>query len=243
MLKHLSFIIMAGVCPFLSFSSLEAKEDFPASHPFSSSNNKWKNYQSKVLSYQSQIPGWCSLEKAAAMMDLIYEVRPEICVEIGVFGGSSIYPTASALKFLQHGKVYAIDPWKTSPCLEGYAPENANYQWWGQVNLEQIYLGFIEMLRKFQILSYCEVFRMRSDESLDLFVDNSIDILHIDGNHTEDVAISDAQMYLPKVKKGGYIWFDDINWATTGPAVAFLSLYCTRDEQRSTKEYCLFIKN
>jgi len=36
-----------------------------------------------------------------------------------------------------------------------------------------------------------------------------IDILHIDGNH-QDAALLDVELYFPKVKSGGYIWFDDI---------------------------------
>lgn len=220
----------------LFFSSLDAK-----SQP--SYSKEWKTFQNGVLSYQSNIPGWCCPEKAIAMMDLIHEVRPEVCVEIGVFGGSSIYPTASALKFLNQGIVYAIDPWQTSSCIEGYTPENPNYQWWSHLDLEQIYLDFLKMLRRFQIHPYCEVLRMKSDEALSFFADESIDILHIDGNHTEEIALTDAQMYLPKVKKGGYIWFDDVNWPTTRFALAFLAPYCTKDEKRSTAHYVLLRKN
>ncbi len=202
----------------------------------------WQSYQRKVLSHQTSVQGWCTEEKARRMMDLICEVKPQVCVEIGVFGGSSIYPTASALKFLKEGKVYAIDPWMNAYCLDGYAPDDANYQWWNSIDLDGIYRGFLGMLNRFQLKPYCMVMRMSALEALDYFADESIDILHIDGNHTEDVALSDAQMYFPKVKKGGYIWFDDANWSTTLPAKEFLILNCVKDETRSTDEYVLFRK-
>ena len=204
------------------------------------SDASWISYKRNVLQYQSQIEGWCNQGKATRMMDLIYEVKPELCVEVGVFGGSSIYPTASALKFLGQGVVCAIDPWMHSNCLEGYDVNDPNYQWWSKLNLESIYQGFLTVLSRFQLQPYCHVMRMTGLQALDEFADGSIDILHIDGNHTKDSALSDAEMYLPKVKKGGYIWFDDVNWASTANACQFLEENCVKDENRSTNEYYLF---
>ena len=66
----------------------------------------WEGYKHHVLEHQKKIPGWCTLEKADKLMQLIYDTQPKICIEIGVFGGSSIYPTASALKYLGAGTVY-----------------------------------------------------------------------------------------------------------------------------------------
>jgi len=40
----------------------------------------------------------------------------------------------------------------------------------------------------------------------------SIDIIHIDGNHDEEYVTKDIQLYLPLVKKGGYIIMDDTTW-------------------------------
>lgn len=204
----------------------------------------WKSYQSQVLSHSREILGWCSEIKAKRMMDLIYRVQPELCVEIGVFGGSSIYPTASALKFLNHGEVIAIDPWDVSHCLEGYKPGSPKHQFWSikQERIESVYLGFIQMLKDFALDQYCRVMRMPSMDGVHNFDDESIDILHIDGNHSEEIALKDVQMYLPKVKKGGYIWFDDAHYPETHRAWKFLSLHCLKDEAFSTKECFLFRK-
>ena len=113
--------------------------------PAFSGNTDWLSCQNKVLSHQAELQGWCTPEKARGMMDLIYEVKPQICVEIGVFGGASIYPTASALKFLKQGKVYAIDPWVNSYCLDGYASDDPNYQWWSRVDLNYIHHEFVNL--------------------------------------------------------------------------------------------------
>lgn len=36
-----------------------------------------------------------------------------------------------------------------------------------------------------------------------------IDLLHIDGNHKYEFVLEDTKLWAPKVKKGGYICFDD----------------------------------
>lgn len=58
---------------------------------------------------------------------------------------------------------------------------------------------------------FCYGMCMSSRHALSHFMNESIDILHINGNHTEANALADVQMFLPKLKKGGYLWFDDVN--------------------------------
>ena len=219
---------------------------FLASSTFlSSAIGNWDVFKQYVLRHQKVIPGWCVPEKAEKLMDLIYETHPQVCVEIGVYGGSSVYPMASALAFLKKGIIHAIDPWQEEECLVGYTPDNPNYDWWkNHSHLEAIYQQFLMTLTKHKLKPYCHVMRMTSEQALSDFKDESIDILHIDGNHTENVAYSDAEMWLPKVKKGGYIWFDDVNWSTTKKAVQFMMENCTLDLERSVGNECyLFQKN
>jgi len=207
-------------------------------------NHNWGKNKKEVLFYQEEkyILGWCSREKAEKLMDLIFDTHPKICVEIGVFGGSSIYPTVSALKYLNEGVVYAIDPWSKEECLKGYTPGDPNYVWWSNLNIEGIYQAFQTMLKRFDLVPFCKTLRMSSEQAVLYFQDGSIDILHIDGNHTQEVALADVKMFLPKVKKGGYIWFDDVNWSSTNKAVKYLTENCTFEEARSTSSCFLFRK-
>lgn len=207
-----------------------------------SHDHDWIGYKSKVLPNLPQIDGWCSHDKAQNMMDLIYDTQPKVCVEIGVFGGSSIYPTASALSFLNSGVVYAIDPWSKEACGEGYEPGDPNYDWWTSIDLEQIYSRFMAMLQRHKLNNYCAVMRMTSTEACIYFGEEMIDILHIDGNHSEDSALNDAELFLPKVKKGGYIWFDDVNWASTSKAIEFLNEHCDQLPEMFANNCILFQK-
>ena len=201
-------------------------------------NMSWDTYKKSVLHHQKSAIGWCTSEKAEKLMDLIHDTHSKVCVEIGVFGGSSVYPMAAALSFQKDGIIHAIDPWSTEECLKGYAPGNPNYEWWKKVDLEAIYQQFLILLQRHKVSSFCNVMRITSEEALSHFANESIDILHVDGNHLEDIAVSDAVMWLPKVKKGGYIWFDDVNWPQTKKAVQFMKENCFLDIDRSVGDEC-----
>jgi predicted O-methyltransferase YrrM len=178
------------------------------------------------------IHGWCSYEKAAKFIEIITEQKPQLCVEIGVFGGSSLIPQALALK-PHSGVIIGIDPWKNDAALESMIDE-ANKKWWGDLNLEQIYSHCKENITKYKVQSNCKLIRDKSENVVSTFQDNSIDLLHIDGNHSEDLSYKDATLYLPKVKSGGFIFFDDIYWtegdnyATTRKAITYLLAECEK---------------
>lgn len=155
------------------------------------------------------VQGWCSAEKALSFIDLILEVKPEVCVEIGVFGGSSILPTAAALKFLGKGTVYAIDPWDRIEAIKHFDPilEAEHLAWWSKVNLNAMYDSFLNMLDKYELNDFCHTIRLSSEAAAPQI--GQIDILHLDGNHSEMITTQDVLLYLPKVRSGGYIWIND----------------------------------
>ncbi len=172
------------------------------------------------------LEGWCSKEKAGHFIDLVFEVKPKVCVEIGVFGGSSLFPVASALKYLGEGIIYGIDPWDKLECIKYYDPiENAaDLQWWAKINLLYIYYSYLNMLRKHGLEEYCKTIKMTSEKAASQI--DAIDILYIDGNHSEECSEQDVTLYLPKVRDGGYIWMNDTLWPTRQRAVKQLSEAC-----------------
>ena len=203
----------------------------------------WEEFKQETFPTLRFIEGWCSTEKAEKMMDLIHAIRPLVCVEIGVFGGSSIFPTARALKYQGEAKVYAIDAWSSDVCLQGYSPGNEHYDWWkNKTNLNHIFLQFKTMLYGYQLKDNCVIMRMTSGHAVSLFEDDSIDILHIDGNHSEEVSYNDVILFFPKVKPGGYIWINDVHWPSIRKALLYLKKHCTLDDKRSTTTCFLFQK-
>lgn len=218
------------ICCFFAVTGLSAAE-----------KQSWSIYKSETLSLLPTLHGWCPKEKADRMMELIVKTSPDVVVELGVFGGSSFLPMAAALQYQGKGVAYAIDPWYTAPCLEGN--QGANYDWWASVDLEKIMQHFIKKMHEQKLDARYQLMRKTSKEALPSFKDGSINILHIDGNHAEESALFDAKNWLPKVRSGGYIWFDDANWPTTKKAIDYLLAHCELDpSSKMTDAYLLFRK-
>lgn len=158
----------------------------------------------------SSLEGWCSLEKAKNLIDLVLEVKPNLYVEIGVFGGASLFPVASTLKFLGNGIAIGIDPWDKFECIRYYDPitEESDLKWWGNLNFQYIYYSYINMIARHRLESYIITLKATSKEAAQEILD-PIDILYIDGNHNEAVTVEDVFIYFPLVRSGGYILLND----------------------------------
>lgn len=166
------------------------------------------------------IDGWCSQEKMTKMYNLIIDTNPSCLVEIGVFGGKSLLVQAFGLRENQKGIIHGIDSWNIKDCLSGMKLEE-HINWWSNLDYEKIYNGCIRAIEENKMEKYIELHKMTSEEYSKI-IDFEIDILHIDGNHEEESSCKDVELYVPKVKHGGYIWFDDIGWKQTEKAVNLL---------------------
>lgn len=169
------------------------------------------------------LEGWCTKYKASVLIDLIYLTKAKTIVEIGVWGGKSVIPMAYALKQRGEGKIYGIDPWSTIPSVEGM--DGANKEWWGAVNHDDILQGLVNRIALFELKNQIKLIRSTSENALPI---PDIDLLHIDGNHSEKSSYFDVCKWGPLVKPGGLIVFDDIDWTTTGQAVQWLDENCTK---------------
>jgi len=169
--------------------------------------------------------GWCTEEKARKMVDLVLMLRPTLCVEVGVWGGRSLYPTALALQCTGSGTITGIDPWSPEASLEGEASV-AEKEWWGSMDHESMYRYCLDKIESLGILAEANLLRLKSEQAVGRFVDESIDILHIDGNHSVETSTKDVALWIPKVAPGGYIWFDDCNWQSTQVALKQLTESC-----------------
>jgi hypothetical protein len=188
----------------LIFSSLQAK---PATNPYANKSNLTRF----LLTNKDKVHGWCSNEKSTKMLDLVLETKPEVCVEIGVFGGSSIFPTALGLKYNKKGTVYAIDPWSNAECIEHHRDGDPNKKFWGTIDLNLVYNLYTNMISNYKLNNHVKTLKMTSEAALSV-IPSTIDILHIDGNHQEEACYFDTVNFFPRVKVGGYIWFDDAGW-------------------------------
>jgi len=177
----------------------------------------------KAYEAMRQLEGWCSFAKAAVLIDLILIKNPQVIVEIGVFGGKSLIPMAIALKELNKGIAFGIDPWSVSASVEGM--DNENYSWWSQINHDAFFEYLAAKIDQFGLQDQIQLIRQTSEQA-DLIY--NIDLLHLDGNHSEKCACLDVEKWVPLVTRGGIIAFDDTNWSTTQKAVEWLDTHCIR---------------
>lgn len=166
--------------------------------------------------------GWCDQEKAAAIGNLILDNNHKVIADVGVFEGKSTLALAHACKLNGAGLVYAVDSWcKPDCCVD---EEKANRDWWSSIDIEGAYEGFLRHVVRAEVGRYINICRMQSYRAAMLLPD--LDMVHIDANHAEWPSTSDVCLWLPKVKIGGHVVMDDVNWASTQTAVRFVKKFC-----------------
>lgn len=184
----------------------------------------------RVKHAMEPVTGWCTADKWNMLIDLIYMKnnladRPLNIVEIGVWGGKSLLPMAFALKEIGRGKISGIDPWTADASKQGQTGDNL--EWWGKAPHEKVFQDLNAHINQHGLAAHVDLIR---NTSADASAIPNIDILHIDGNHSAEVSLADVKKWVPHVKSGGVIAFDDITWIlghkVADNAVAYLNQHC-----------------
>ncbi len=176
---------------------------------------------------------WASMERRCEQAQVIYEMKPKVVVEIGTFGGASALPMAFALRENNNGgRLYCIDPYRVDYAIEGESEENADW-YKTKVDIHDIHRKAMEAFWAHNIDNWLVVIRAASQYCFKLFP--KIDVLLIDGNHSEEASFRDARLYVPNVVKGGWVMCDDEDWIvksgedtinSTQKAVEFIQERC-----------------
>lgn len=158
------------------------------------------------------IPGWCTTEKGKRMARLCQGAS--LCVELGVFGGRGLVAMALALKDQGHGEAHGIDPFTSDAALEG-TNDPANDEWWSKLDLEAIGRSAQETIDQLGLTGITRIIRSRSQEVVVGYGDFSVDVLHQDSNHSEEVSCAEVALWASKLTRGGIWIFDDTDWPST----------------------------
>lgn len=155
---------------------------------------------------------WAPISRRCDVAALVLETKPKVVVEIGTFGGAGALPIAFALRDNNDGgRIYCIDPWRLEYAVEGEWADNQ--KWWTEnINIDEIHTRCIHAVWAHQLDPWLVVIRAASQHCYQLFPE--IDFLIIDGNHSEVASLRDAELYVPRVRPGGYILLDDSDWVT-----------------------------
>lgn len=111
--------------------------------------------------------------------------------EIGVQRG--IY-SEYLIKAGRFSKFYCIDSWQHVPGRQ----DGSN------VSQDQQDLIFFQACKRLAQFGYrVEIIRSSSSKAVERFLDNSLDFIYIDADHTYDGCIADLECYYPKLKEDG----------------------------------------
>ena len=179
---------------------------------------------------------WCNEKKASELYNLIKSYPNPTVVEIGVFMGQSAFIMMELMKRNQiNGNFFAIDPWDKEASLDGVNSE-ANDEWWSSIDIDEIYEKFLRCVADNNFGSICNVVRKKAEDFHYEWRRLPIDILHIDGNHSEEQSVSDVLLWSSAVADGGTVIMDDTEWDTTQKAVELLDVLFTRVDDPEHKE-------
>lgn len=163
------------------------------------------------------LPGWCTLEKAHRLADLVADRRARQVVELGVFGGRSLCALALGCRRNGFGLVHGIDPFEKGASLEG-KNDPANDEWWAKIDYEQILAQAVRGVERIGLGPFVQILRERSQGAAARYEPLSIDVLHQDSNHSEAVSFKEVELYAPCIALGGFWVIDDTDWSTTRTA-------------------------
>jgi hypothetical protein len=134
--------------------------------------------------------------------DLVATLRPSLLVELGVDRGESYFAFCQAAVENETGThCFGIDTWRGDEHAGGYDETTfAEVSDYNRPNYE----------------SFSTLIRASFDEALDRFEPGSIDVLHLDGLHTEAAVHHDLDAWLPKLRPGGILLLHDVGVRTKG---------------------------
>ena len=129
--------------------------------------------------------------------DMVATLRPRLLVELGTDRGESYFAFCQAAAENGTGsRCFAVDTWQGDQQAGGY--DETTFREVSGHNAAH-YSAFSTLLR-------CSF-----DDALHHFASESIDLLHLDGLHTESAVRHDLDRWLPKLRPGGILLMHDIS--------------------------------
>lgn len=123
---------------------------------------------------------------------------PALALALGLQRGAEVgvWKGEYSKRFCAAGFIWlAIDPWAPYVAFE---PETKN-------NAALLESAFREAQQRLSIYPGCAIVRKKSLEAAKDVRDGSLDLVYIDGNHSETYVRQDLEAWAPKVRRGGIV--------------------------------------
>ena len=158
----------------------------------------------KILSfweehYNLTVPAWT--RHYSIVSDLIRAYGCRVGCEVGVaFGTQSEHIILNT----DVKRLYSIDPYIPFARILDFIPNDPiQSQQWMDVHAQ------VTMARLSPYKDRCELIRKKSVDAARDFLDDSLDFVYIDGEHTYEAVRGDLNAWYPKIRLGGVIIGDD----------------------------------
>src|ERR1700677_2569581 len=163
------------------------------------------------------LPESAWLEHAPFAFWLIDVLHPTFIVELGCYSGFSFFAFCQAVQSLQlNARCYGIDHWKGDEQIV--------------IDAEEIFAA-VNSYNELHFSSFARLVRSEFNQAVTQFDPHSIDLLHIDGDHSFDAVKSDYERWRSRMSDGGIILFHGINVRESGFGVWKLWEELTRDHR------------
>lgn len=170
------------------------------------------------------IPGMCGEPKMHAIIEALRHAPSGDIVEIGAWWGRSAALFVLLARRYDIGRVLCIDPWsadvmpQNDPMLDEASAELDTEEALRmfEMNLAPLADGRLNYVRARAAEvapSYGPGLTVRTQPFGETAYAGAISVLHIDGNHLEPEVARDCALWTPHVVPGGWIIFDDYEWA------------------------------
>lgn len=164
----------------------------------------WANTLVKMYQNKITCPASISPTQGDFLKTLVCNIAPKNILEIGCFTGiSTIWMAAGLEQIGNNGTIHSIDLFvdimPRIPVLRAYLPNPLEY---AQKSVENAQLSHRVKFYKNNSVAVGEKFNEILNEP--------IDFLYIDGDHTIDGCYKDFMLFYPHVSVGGYIVLHDI---------------------------------
>lgn len=195
------------------------------------------DYKAELLNVVPTMNGWCDPTKANHIFDTVFERNPKVCVELGVFAGRSLIAFALALakRGTKGSVVYGVDAWAPGPAAQNNDATNAS--WWRNLNYKGIKQECEAVCQKLNLGKYVRLCQATTVQAYSL-VEGSIDVLHIDANHSPWDSCRDVTLWVDRVVDGGIVYLGDEDWSTMSYAKELLLRKCNKLTEIKTSNVC-----
>lgn len=129
--------------------------------------------------------------------DLVATLKPALLVELGVDRGESYFAFCQSAVENQTGtRCIGIDTWRGDQHAGGY---------------DETTFAQVSEHNRANYQSFSTLVRSEFDDALSQFESGSIDVLHLDGLHTETAVRHDVHSWLPKLRPRGILLLHDVD--------------------------------